>query len=275
MDSRADMLYSFLDLIRCHCLYLVGDVIDIWALRKKWHWPKQYNEVLHKLLKRSRKGAKVVFIPGNKDDFFRHFIGYRFGDVRIAEMATHRTADGKRFLVMHGHEFDPVVLYRPWLSHLGSWAYRYVITLNRLFNFFGRIMGRPYLSFSGMIKRKAQAAAKHLTNFGDLLTREARNRKVDGVICGHTRQPAMHEVAGLVYCSTGDREEHCTALVEHESGELELVHWPSFLEQHERQAEFKPQEPLPAENSTSPEAALAPGIHAKDLAGCDAPAALP
>ncbi len=229
-DCRAEVLYTFLDSIKCDYLYLVGDIIDVWAMRNKWHWPKPYNEVVHKLLKRSRKGAKVYYIPGNHDEFFRGFVGYQFGDVEIVDHAYHETADGRRFLVLHGDEFDTLVRYHAWASRLGSWAYRYLIAVNRAFNAVRRRLGRPYWSLAGAIKRKVQQAVKHLTHFEDLLAGEARRQKVDGVICGHTHQPALREIEGILYCNTGDWIESCTALVELESGELEIVWWSAELE---------------------------------------------
>jgi UDP-2,3-diacylglucosamine pyrophosphatase LpxH len=138
------LLHSFLDSIRCDYLYLVGDMIDVWALRNKWHWPRQYNEVIHKLLKRSRKGAKIIYIPGNHDEFFRDFAGYTFGDVEVRLQSLHTTADGRKFLVIHGDEFDTIVRYKRWLSHLGNWAYRYLIGINRMVNFVRRLFGWPY-----------------------------------------------------------------------------------------------------------------------------------
>lgn len=242
-DCQADMLYSFLDSIKCDYLYLVGDIIDVWALKKKWVWPNHYNEVLHKLLKRARKGAKVFYIPGNHDEFFRGFTGYRFGEVRVVKRALHRTADGKMFLVLHGDEFDTIVLYRPWLSHLGSWAYDYLIVLNRIVNQLRRWAGWPYWSLSGAVKRRVKEAVKHLSNFEELLSEEARRRKVDGVICGHTHQPAMREMNGITYCNTGDWVENCTALVEHTDGRMEIVWW--HKEQDERCADMPAEVEMP------------------------------
>src|SRR5262249_16401303 len=148
-DSQAEMVHSFLSSIKCEYLYLVGDIIDVWALQRRWHWPAQYNEVIHKLLKRSRKGAKVTFIPRNHDDFFRNFLGYRFGDVKIEARAVHVTADGRRLLVTHGDEFDAAVHAHPWLGYLGDWAYGHLIVLNRFVNTVRRWMGMPYWSLSG------------------------------------------------------------------------------------------------------------------------------
>jgi len=230
-DCQSEMLYSFLDSIKCDYLYLVGDIVDVWALKKRWHWPKQYNEVIHKLLKRSRKGAKVFFIPGNHDELFRDFEGFQFGDVQIVLKAFHETADGRRFLVLHGDEFDTIVMYHNWLSRLGSWAYDYLILLNRVVNGVRRRFGQPYWSLSGAIKRRVKQAVKHLANFEDLLVREARRNEVHGVICGHTHTPGMREMDSILYCNTGDWVENCTALVEKENGELEIVWWHSEMDE--------------------------------------------
>jgi UDP-2,3-diacylglucosamine pyrophosphatase LpxH len=230
-DCQSEMLYSFLDSIKCDYLYLVGDIIDVWAMRRKWHWPKQYNEVVHKLLKRSRKGAKVVYIPGNHDEFFREFLGYQFGDVEVVQHAIHETADGRKLLVLHGDVFDTIVLYKPWLSHLGSWAYGHLITLNRFFNGIRKRFGMPYWSLSGAIKRKVKEAVKFLTNFEQLLIDEAKRMKVDGVVCGHIHQPAMHDMEGVQYINTGDWVENCTAVVEHEDGTLEIIWWHKVKDQ--------------------------------------------
>ncbi len=224
-DSRADMLNEFLDFFTCDNLYLVGDIVDVWALKKRWYWTDLYNEVLHKLLKRSRRGARVVYIPGNHDEFLREFVGYGLGNVRIMMDALHETADGRRFLVIHGDEFDTVVQYHKWLSKLGGWAYNYLILLNRMVNAVRRFFGRPYWSFSGVIKRKLKQAVKFLTRFEELLVKEAKRRNVDGVICGHVHQPTLRELEGVLYCNTGDWVENCTALVESESGELTLLWW--------------------------------------------------
>lgn len=255
-DSQSEAVYSFLDSIKCDYLYLVGDIIDVWALRKKWYWPNQYNEVVHKLLKRSRKGAKVFFIPGNHDEFFREMIGYRFGEVKIVADAIHTTADGRRLLVIHGDEFDTIVRYHKWLSLLGSWAYRYLIMLNRAINGVRRMLGRPYWSLSGAIKRKVQQAVKHLTNFEESLIGRARHMHVDGIVCGHTHQPAMHEIEGMLYCNTGDWIEHCTAIVEHEDGRLEIVRW---REEMERRASLVAAESTPVDGASAPADGIAVG----------------
>ncbi len=230
-DSQAEHLTTFLDSIKCDYLYLVGDIIDVWAMRKRWHWPREYNELLHKLLKRARKGAQVTFIPGNHDEFFREFDGLHFGDVAITKRTIHTMADGRRFLVTHGDEFDAIVMYHKWLSHLGSRCYNHLIQLNRFVNWVRRCWGMPYWSMSGAIKRRVKGAVSYINDFESTMTREARREKVDGVICGHIHHPLMTEYGDFVYCNTGDWVEHCTALVEHMDGTLEIIWWHSEVDE--------------------------------------------
>jgi UDP-2,3-diacylglucosamine pyrophosphatase LpxH len=236
-DADHELLYSFLGSIKCDYLYLVGDMIDVWSLRNKWHRPRQYNEVIHKLLKRSRKGAKVVYIPGNHDAFFRDFVGYAFGDVEIRLQASHTTADGRRLLVLHRDEFDMVVRFRPWLSRLAFKAGAYLTAVNRLVSCVCRLLDRSPWSFSGAVKLRVEKALKHLAYFEGAVTRAAKRRRADGVICGHTHRPAMHEKNGVLYCNTGDWTDHCTVVVEHLDGRLELLWWRKELERQQDEAD--------------------------------------
>jgi UDP-2,3-diacylglucosamine pyrophosphatase LpxH len=224
-DAQSELLHDFLDTIRCDYLYLVGDIIDVWALEKGWYWPKQYNEVVHKLLKRSRKGAHVVFIPGNHDAFFREFVGVQFGDVEIALRAVHTTADGRKLLVIHGDEFDAAVRLHPWMARLGDWAYRRLVFVNRTYNGIRRWRGKPYFSLSGAIKRKVKQAVKFLNNFEELVRAAGERQGVDGIVCGHIHQPAAKRLGDLEYYNCGDWIENCTALVEHFDGRMEILWW--------------------------------------------------
>ena len=230
-DAQSELFHHFLDTIRCDHLYLVGDIIDVWALKKTWYWPKQYNEVVHKLLKRARKGAHVSFIPGNHDEFFREFIGYTFGDIQVVDDFIHETADGRRFLVTHGDRFDAAVRVHPWMAKLGDWSYRKLVVVNRAYNAVRRWFGKPYFSLSGAIKRRVKGAVKFLNNFEKILVNEAHRRDVDGVICGHIHQPAKRMMDDIEYCNTGDWIENCTALVEHEDGRLELIWWHEVVDE--------------------------------------------
>lgn len=233
-DARAEELCEFLDSMTCETLYLVGDILDCWALRRGWYWPGAYNEVVHKLLKRARKGTRVIYIPGNHDDIVRQYAGYRLGEIEVTTHCYHNTLDGRHFLVIHGDQFDTVVRYHPWLSHLGSWAYGHLVGLNRLVNLIGKKMGKPYWSFCGTVKRRVKQAVKFVNRFEKLLVDGAKREDVDGVICGHIHHPAMHEMDGVLYCNCGDWVESCTALVEDETGKLEIVWWHRERERRER-----------------------------------------
>lgn len=230
-DCQAQMIYSFLSSMKCEYLYLVGDIIDLVAMRQRCYWPPIYNEILHKLLKRSRKGTRVVFVPGNHDAFFRAYTRLCFGLVEILEDVSHTMLDGRRFLVLHGDAFDPAVRISSWSQFIGWYGYDYLILANRRINAIRQWLGKPYWSLAGAIKRRLSGAVRHLTDFEHRLVAEAQQREYDGVICGHTHQPVVRTIDGITYANTGDWVENCTALVETEAGELELIWWHGELDE--------------------------------------------
>lgn len=228
-DCRADVLLSFLNQTKCENLYIVGDFIDVWQLKRRWFWAQDFNNVIHRILSKARKGAKVTYIPGNHDEAFREFCGMQFGGVRIEQNCIHTMADGRKFLVMHGDEFDCVVQNNKWLAVLGSAAYDYLIYVNRMLNYGRRRLGMPYWSLAHYVKTRVKNAVTYIGTFEEAVAREARKAKVEGVICGHIHQPILKDIHGIAYCNTGDWVENCTALVEHADGHLELIHWMQEL----------------------------------------------
>ena len=224
---RADLLADFLNRIGCAQLYLVGDIIDGWRLRKSWYWDPHHDEVLRRVLKMARSGTEVTYIPGNHDELFRNWLGQglEVAGVRLMRDAVHEAADGRRFLVMHGDEFDGVIRYAKVIAHLGDWAYDAALTLNRWFNAARQRLGYPYWSLSQWLKRQVKEAVKAIDRFELALANEARRRGLDGVICGHIHHAEMREVHGIAYMNDGDWVESCTALVEHEDGRFELLDW--------------------------------------------------
>ncbi len=238
-QSQTHALLEFLKMSECETLYLVGDIIDNWALKRSWYWDQSHNDVIQKLLRKARKGTKVVFIPGNHDEMFRDFANSSFGNVRVRRRDIHRTADGKRYLVLHGDEFDGVVLYARWLAYLGDRAYNWAIFINRHFNKARRMFGLPYWSLSAYLKRRVKRAVEFIGNFEAAVVRQARKSSADGVICGHIHTPEMRVIDGVHYCNDGDWVESCSALVEHENGRLELIHWP-ILTQSAAKAQGSP-----------------------------------
>lgn len=223
---QADALLHFLKHNESDTLYLVGDIIDGWQLRKNWFWPQSHNDVIQKVLRKARKGTQVVFIPGNHDEAARQFAGMTFGDIPIMETAVHVTADGKRFWVVHGDEFDQVVRYAKWLAYLGDTLYNFALTLNRMLNNIRIKLGYPYWSLSQFLKQQVKNAVNFILEFEHALIHEAKHRGYDGVVCGHIHKAEIKQVDGLLYCNDGDWVESLTALVEHPCGKLEIVHWP-------------------------------------------------
>jgi UDP-2,3-diacylglucosamine pyrophosphatase LpxH len=226
---QADLLLDFLKHNESEELFLVGDIIDGWRLKQTWHWPQAHNDVVQKLLRRVRKGTRVVFVPGNHDEFARDFLGLEFGGVEVVDHVIHETADGRKMLVVHGDQFDIVVKHARWLAYLGDWAYDFAIWINSWFNLARRKLGLPYWSFSKWAKLKVKNAVNFIGDFEETLAAEARKRGVDGVICGHIHHAAIREIDGVTYVNTGDFVESCTAIAEHFDGRLELLHW-SLLE---------------------------------------------
>jgi UDP-2,3-diacylglucosamine pyrophosphatase LpxH len=224
-DSQAEYVLSLLRHVQTEYLYVIGDLIDIWQLRRRWYWPQTFNTVIQKLLRASRKGIRVIYIPGNHDETFRNFRGHHFGGVEIHDRVIHRTAKGARLLVLHGHEFDMVVQCHRWLALFGSAAYDYLITANRILNVVRRRLGLPYWSFSGYVKRRVKNAVSFIRKFENVVANAARRNRVEGVVCGHIHQPTIKRVDGVLYCNTGDWVENCTALVETFEGELKLLDW--------------------------------------------------
>ena len=222
---QAQLILDFLKHNDADTFYLVGDIIDGWRMRASFYWPQAHNDVIQKLLRKVRRGARMVFVPGNHDEFARQFIGLTFGGIEIARHAKHTTADGRRFLVMHGDEFDVVVRHSKWLALLGDWGYDLALFINTHFNNVRRRLGFGYWSFSAWAKLKVKNAVNFIGSFEQALADEARRRGTDGVICGHIHHPIIRDIDGVTYVNTGDFVESCSFVVEHADGRLEVLRW--------------------------------------------------
>ncbi|MEI6986529.1 MAG: UDP-2,3-diacylglucosamine diphosphatase [Rhodospirillaceae bacterium] len=234
--SKAEILIDFLKYNDSEYLYLVGDIVDGWRLKRNWYWPQSHNDVVQKFLCRARKGNKIFYIPGNHDEAAREYIGLRFSGITVVNEVIHTTADGRRFLVIHGDQLDAVVKYARWLAMVGDHAYIFLLQVNTVLNFVRRKMGFTYWSLSAYLKHKAKSAVEYIGNYEVALAEEARRRNVSGVICGHIHTAEMRNIEGVLYCNDGDWVESCTALVEHETGELEILNWGKRLASHKVQA---------------------------------------
>ena len=231
---QASYLLAFLKAHRCETLFLVGDILDGWQLRKSWYWPQEHNDVIQKLLRMARKGTRVVYIPGNHDELSRQFIGLSFGGVEVVEDAIHLTVDGKRLWITHGDLFDSFMQHARWLAHLGSWIYEWLLKTNRWFNAVRHRLGLPYWSMSQYLKHKAKHATNFINDFEHVLAAEARRRGCTGVVCGHIHKAEIRSIEGTLYCNDGDWVESLTALVETFDGDLQLIHWRQRLDTSER-----------------------------------------
>ena len=227
---RAEFLLDFLRRVECQQLYLVGDIIDVWSLTRSFYWPQAHNDVIRTILGKAKHGTRVVYVPGNHDRPFRDHDGLVLGNVEIHREILHETADGRRFLVLHGDEFDAIVRASPLLESLGSTAYSAALRLNRYVNGVRRLFGYPYFSVAAFLKHKVKNAVKYIANFERALAVEARRRGVDGVICGHIHRAEISEIEGITYCNDGDWVESCTALVEDFQGRLSLLRWTEDVE---------------------------------------------
>ena len=224
--SKAAALLEFLRVTEFETLYLVGDLIDIWALRRGIYWPQDHNDVIQKLLRKGRKGTEVIYIIGNHDEFLGRFLG-AYGSVTLQKNAVHHLADGRRLLVMHGHELDAVVQNLGWLAHLGDIGYALLLRCNGVINAFRRIFGWGHWSLSAYVKAEVKNVVSFIGQFEEAVVRYARDYEVDAVLCGHIHTAAEREINGVHYYNTGDWVESCTAMVEHYDGRMELLRLPA------------------------------------------------
>ena len=222
---NAGLLLDFLKSIECEKLYLVGDIIDGWKLRKGWYWPALHNDVVRAVLKMAKHGTHVIYVPGNHDEVLRDFVGLRFGDVEVAAEDIHVTADGRRLLVIHGDQFDNVVLYARWLAFLGDGVYTLLLKSNGAVNWVRRRLGLPYWSLAAHMKKRVKNAVQFISRYEEVVAQAAADRAVDGVVCGHIRSAEIRRFGDVTYHNDGDWVESCTALVEHGDGRMEIVDW--------------------------------------------------
>ena len=223
--AQAQALLDFLKHNDADTIYLVGDIVDFWKVRRGPHWPQAHNDVLQKLLRKVRHGTRLIFIPGTHDEALRDFCGMHFGGIEILQSVIHRTVAGKRYLVMHGDEFDVVVRTARWLAFLGDRGYEAALWFNNPLNWVRRHLGLGYWSLSAYLKYSVKQAVSFIGAFEEAVAAEARRHNADGIICGHIHHPADRMIDGIHYLNSGDWVESCTAIVEHESGSLEVVHW--------------------------------------------------
>lgn len=220
---NASGLLQFLHENDADTIFLVGDIIDGWRLRRRIFWPQEHNDIVQKLLRKARKGTRIVYIPGNHDEFLRAHTGESYGNIEIVEQSEHTTATGLRLLILHGDEFDGITTYHRWIAHVGDAGYNTMLWLNHWFNLFRRKFGFGHWSISNFCKRHVKQAVSFIGNFEATISHECRRRHFDGVVCGHIHHAEMRMINGILYCNTGDWVESGTALVESHDGTLSII----------------------------------------------------
>ncbi len=236
---NAEMLIDFLDRTDSETMYLVGDIVDGWRLKKKFYWPAAHNDVVWRILKRARRGTRIIYIPGNHDEMFRQFTGLNFGGIEIQRAAFHHTSDGRRLMVLHGDEFDAVMQSHRWLAFVGDWTYRAAMQLNVLVNTVRNAFGKPYWSLAKAAKHKVKKSVEFIGRYEEVVAKAAGERGVDGVVCGHIHTAEFREFEfegrTVEYWNDGDWVEGCNALVEYEDGRMEILNWAEEMSQREVQ----------------------------------------
>jgi UDP-2,3-diacylglucosamine pyrophosphatase LpxH len=226
---QAGLLSDFLHSVECDTLYLVGDIVDGWRLRKGWYWPDQHNEVIRRVLKMAHRGTRVIYIPGNHDEMFRDYAGLSFGGVEVQLEAIHTTADGRNLLVTHGDAFDGIVLYARWLAFLGDQAYTLLLKANIVLNAVRRRLNLPYWSLSSYLKKRVKNAVQYIGQYEEVVAREASQRGVQGVVCGHIHCAEIRQFGSITYYNDGDWVESCTALTEAKDGTMSIIDWAAHV----------------------------------------------
>ena len=222
---KAEALADFLAHNDCDTLYMVGDIVDGWQMKRKWFWTPAQTQVVQEVLRKVDAGTRVIFVPGNHDEFARDYAGRLFGGIEVINEAIHETADGKRFWVLHGDRFDSVIACAKWLAHLGDWAYGMALRGNDLIFSIRKKMGLPYWSLSAWLKHKVKNAVEYISRFEEIVADEAKKRGVDGVVCGHIHHAEIRMIGDVLYLNDGDWVESCSALVEDANGNMEILRW--------------------------------------------------
>ncbi|MDX3774371.1 UDP-2,3-diacylglucosamine diphosphatase [Chromatiaceae bacterium AAb-1] len=223
-DCQADYLLGFLERSQADKIYLLGDIIDLWAMQKQVHWKISQNKVVRYLLKKAEQGVEIIYVPGNHDEALRLYAGKNFGNISIQLRSSHTTLQGKKLLLLHGDEFDKEVNFGRLHAWLGDNLYDLLLFLNRWYNRLRRLTGGRYFSLAAYIKSKVPGAQKAISRYRDAAIAKARRGGFDGIVCGHIHHPEIRLEQGIIYCNDGDWIDSCTALVEQHDGSLALYH---------------------------------------------------
>ena len=231
-SSKADLLCDFLKYNSCDTLYLVGDIIDGWSMKRRAHWPQAHVNVIRRILTRSKRGTKIVYVTGNHDEFLRRYSGMSFGNIHLVDECIHQSPNGKQYWVVHGDAFDAVVFNKKWLVVIGDAAYDFMFKINLWFNRARSALGMGQWSLSSYLKNKVRNAFSIISNYETALVHECKKRDLDGVICGHIHHAELKSINGIQYANCGDWVESCSALVEDNQGAFEIIKWLNSVDSY-------------------------------------------
>lgn len=238
IDCKAEFLLQFLDSVECERIFLVGDIVDFWALKRRMHWPESHNQVLNTLLKKAQQGTEVIYLPGNHDELMKPYEALLFGSIKIHNEYLYRTLSGKTLLMLHGDKYDNQVCFGKWQAKLGDLLYDVLLWLNRNQHKIRNWFGLPYWSMASYIKSKVKKANEAIARYRSAAIEDAKQQGADGIICGHIHHPQLCIEQGIVYCNDGDWIENCTTMVETKEGNLRLLKWRDGHDQTEIMAQI-------------------------------------
>jgi len=221
-DCQAPELVEFLRDTEVETLFLVGDIVDLWSMRRGIYWPASHHEVLRLIVEKARRGTRVIYIPGNHDELARALCGSLLAGVEVHSEYVHTTSGGRRLLVMHGDAFDGAVRFSPLLKATGCAIYSALLWLGHYVNLVRGVLGLPRWSLAAWLKSRVGDAREYVLRYERAAAHEARRRGFDGIVCGHIHRPRIARIDGVLYCNDGDWVDHCTALVEDRAGDLVL-----------------------------------------------------
>jgi UDP-2,3-diacylglucosamine pyrophosphatase LpxH len=224
-NLKSKQLLDFLQKTDSDYLYLVGDIFDLWKLRSKWHWPEINDRIVNLVLRKVQDGTKVIYLPGNHDASFKNYNNSALAGIEICEEHIHHTIDDRKYLVLHGDQFDCVVQKSTWLAGVGSVVYEHLLTINRVYNKLRERQGKEYFSISAYLKHRCKKAVNYIGSYEETLAKEVKKKEVDGIICGHIHSASLKSMPGFIYANSGDWVESCTALAENHNGTLGLIEW--------------------------------------------------
>lgn len=225
-QCQADVLLDFLKYNESETLYLVGDIIDFWSLSKKMYWPADHNTVIQKILRKARHGTQVIYIPGNHDENVREYDNYVFGDITVKKNDVHTTATGKKFLIVHGDEYDTIAQCHQWIAKIGNDGYDFLLWVNRIIRIVRKRLNiQSNFSLAAYVKFKVKNAVQFISDYEESIVNTLKDKNLDGVICGHIHHAEIKDMGGFLYINTGDFVESCSAIVEHNDGTIELIKW--------------------------------------------------